>query len=58
MIKNIKPLFEKYTNLYPEEVADLSLLAEQLESKDDITSRKNFVEHVTASGFVVNEKTK
>jgi adenosylhomocysteinase len=58
MIKNIKPLFEKYTRLYPEEVMDLSLLAEQLGDEEDITSRKNFVGHVTASGFVINENTK
>ena len=57
MTKNIKPVFEKYTRLYPEEVADLSLLAEQLDGRDDITSRKNFVGHVTASGFVINEIT-
>lgn len=58
MIKNIKPVFEKYIRLYPEEVADFSLLAEQLDGKEDITSRKNFVGHVTASGFVINENTK
>lgn len=58
MISNTRLLFEKYTQLFPEEAVDLPLLAEQLESKDDITSRKNFVGHVTASGFVINENTK
>jgi len=58
MIKNAQKIFETYLELYPEEASDLSLLAEQLKSEDDITSRRNFTGHVTASGFVVNENTK
>jgi len=54
-IMQIQTLFEKYTKLYPDEVDDLRLLAEQLDQPEDITSRKNFVGHVTASAFVINE---
>lgn len=54
----IQSLFEKYIKLYPEETDDLKLLSEQLKQSDDITSRKNFVGHVTASAFVINEHTK
>lgn len=54
----IQTLFEKYTKFYPNEVDSLRLLSEQLNQSDDITSRKNFVGHVTASAFVINEHTK
>lgn len=36
MINNIKILFEKYARLYPEEVADFTLLAEQLNVKNEV----------------------
>lgn len=45
-------------HLHPDEADSLRLLAEQLGQAEDITSRKNFVGHVTASGFVINEHTK
>lgn len=55
----IKELYEKYINTHTEDVNDLKLLAEQLEQNDrDITSRKNFVGHVTASAFVINKFTR
>ena len=54
----IQALFNKYVELYPSDADDLHLLAEQLEQPDDITHRKNFVGHVTASAFIVNEHTK
>lgn len=54
----IQTLFEKYIKLHPSEVDDLKLLSDQLNESDDITSRKNFIGHVTASAFVINEHTK
>ena len=53
----ILSLFEKYIKLYPEEAADLQLLREQLNGTDDAASRKNFIGHVTASAFIINEHT-
>jgi 8-oxo-dGTP pyrophosphatase MutT (NUDIX family) len=55
---HIQTLFDKYIKLYPHEVDGLKLLSGQLEQTDDITSRKNFVGHVTASAFIINERTK
>ncbi|MGF7228500.1 MAG: NUDIX domain-containing protein [Candidatus Saccharibacteria bacterium] len=54
----IKDVFDKYLQLYPNEVNNLRLLSEQLKQADDITTRENFVGHVTASAFIVNEHTK
>jgi len=55
----IKSLFENYTKLYPNEIDSLRLLSEQLDqSDDDITSRKNFIGHMTVSAFVINEHIK
>ena len=55
----IKGLYEKYINTHAEDTNSLRLLAEQLEQNDqDITSRKNFVGHVTASAFVINKFTR
>ena len=55
----IKPLYEKYIKTHVEDAAKLKLLEEQLEQDDqDITSRKNFVGHVTASAFVINQHTR
>ncbi len=55
----IKELYEKYINTHAEDTNSLRLLAEQLEQNDqDITSRKNFVGHVTASAFVINKFTR
>lgn len=54
----IQTLFEKYIKLNPSEVDDLKLLSNQLNESDDITSRKNFIGHVTASAFIINEHTK
>ena len=58
-LTQIKEIYEKYINTQIEDVNDLKLLAEQLEQNDqDITSRKNFVGHVTASAFVINKFTR
>lgn len=55
----IKELYEKYINIHPEDAIKLKLLSEQLNQIDhDITSRKNFVGHVTASAFVINKHTR
>ncbi|MDR2338370.1 MAG: NUDIX domain-containing protein [Deltaproteobacteria bacterium] len=54
----VKTLFENYIKLYTNEIAKLRLLSEQLSQSEDITSRKNFIGHVTASAFVINDHTK
>lgn len=55
----IEENFQRYIDVYPSDIEDLKLLAEQLTQPDqDITSRKNFVGHVTASAFVVNRQKK
>ena len=58
MISSIQSLVDKYLHLYPAETEDLKLLLDQLEQSEDITSRKNFVGHVTASGFIINENSR
>ena len=55
----IQESFNHYIKLYPADFNDLKLLSEQLTQDDqNILSRKNFVGHVTASAFVINEYTK
>lgn len=55
----IKELYERYIANHADDTAHLKLLAEQLDQSDqDITSRKNFVGHVTASAFVINKHTR
>lgn len=58
MITNIRPLLDRYLRLCPNEAEDLRLLSEQLDHPEDITSRKNFVGHVTVSAFIINENSK
>ncbi len=54
----ITELYEKYITIHPDDTVSLGLLAEQLDQSDqDITSRKNFVGHITASAFVINKHT-
>lgn len=55
---DIQQLVSKYLHIHPDEVNDLRLLSEQLGQTKDILSRKNFVGHITASAFVINEHTK
>ena len=51
--------FTKYLKRYPDDESHLRLLSQQLQQGDEqLTSRKNFVGHVTASAFVVNPATK
>ncbi len=58
-LMQIKELYEKYITTHANDAASLKLLAEQLDQSDqDITSRKNFVGHVTASAFVINKHTR
>lgn len=55
----IKELYDKYIASHGEDVVKLKLLAEQLEKDEqDITSRKNFVGHVTVSAFIVDKHTR
>lgn len=54
---DIQQLVSKYLQIHLDEANDLRLLSEQLEQTEDILSRKNFVGHVTASAFVINEHT-
>ncbi len=49
----------KYLKRYPDDESHLRLLSQQLQQGDEqLTSRKNFVGHVTASAFIVNPATK
>lgn len=57
-IMGIQYIFQKYLEIHPDEVKDLRLLSDQLAQPADILSRKNFIGHVTASAFVINEHTK
>ena len=58
MLMKIKPLYDKYIEIHTNDADNLKLLDEQLRQHDqEITSRKNFVGHVTASAFVVNKHT-
>ena len=49
MIDNI---VARYLEIFPEESNDLTLLQDQIKNKEDLTSRKNFRWHVTASWLV------
>ena len=53
-----KNLFEKYVSLFPEEKENFSVLLEQMQSEENIFSRKNFRGHITASGLVVSSDGK
>lgn len=54
-----KELYDEYIANHAEDTDSLKLLTEQLgQSNQDITSRKNFVGHVTASAFVINKFTR
>ncbi len=56
---NIKNIYQKYINQFPEEANDLELLAKQADDESaDLISRKNFVGHAVASGFIVHLPTK
>lgn len=57
----IKDLINEYLKHFPDEKKNLSLALDQAikaDSDNDITSRKNFVGHFTASAFVINKNTK
>ncbi|PID31407.1 NUDIX hydrolase [Candidatus Saccharibacteria bacterium] len=55
---DVRALYSKYIETFPDETAELRRLAEQARDLDaDLTSRKNFVGHVTASAFVVHAPT-
>jgi S-adenosylhomocysteine hydrolase/8-oxo-dGTP pyrophosphatase MutT (NUDIX family) len=58
MKMSTKTTFNNYLHFYPEEISKLSLLAQLIESGNDIFSRKNFAGHITASAFVVNESSR
>ena len=47
---------QRYVEAYPSESAYVAQLVEQLKGADDVSSRKNFAGHVTASALLVNEK--
>jgi 8-oxo-dGTP pyrophosphatase MutT (NUDIX family) len=46
---------QSYLSIYPEEKDKLKLLLDQLNNPESIISRKNFVGHITASGFVLDK---
>lgn len=56
MVK-IKSIFDLYLNAFPDESERLAQLRELIKNSqniDNLVSRKNFVGHITASGFVVS----
>jgi len=55
---NIQEIFSNYIRLHPENRKTLRQLSEQINQQDDILSRKNFVGHITASAFILNENSK
>ncbi len=55
---NTKDTLNDYLHFYPEELSELDLLAQLIDSGEDIFSRKNFTGHITASAFVVNKSSK
>lgn len=55
----INDLLDTYLKTFPNEAGMLTLLTEQLSHQQQaVTSRKNFIGHVTASGFIVHEKSR
>lgn len=52
---NIDQLLDEYLKLNPNEADSLKVLAQRLTQPKDITSRKNFVGHVTASAFIISQ---
>lgn len=56
--EDAKILFDNYLSLFPEEKKKFSLLLEQMQSDEDIFSRKNFRGHITASGLVISPERK
>jgi 8-oxo-dGTP pyrophosphatase MutT (NUDIX family) len=53
--KHISHVVNAYLSIYPKELASLKLLIDQLSKPDQLVSRKNFVGHITASGFVLDK---
>jgi 8-oxo-dGTP pyrophosphatase MutT (NUDIX family) len=50
----VKNVCGKYVSLFPQEKETPSFLSEQIQSNEDMFSRKNFHGHITASGLVVS----
>jgi 8-oxo-dGTP pyrophosphatase MutT (NUDIX family) len=55
---NIQDVYNRYLCKFTEERGNFSILKNQIDNKEDITSRKNFNGHVTASGLVICQKSK
>lgn len=53
-----KILLDTYLSIFPEEKNNFSLLLEQMQSDEDIFSRKNFRGHITASGLIISPERK
>ncbi len=57
--EDIGHLFNSYLSLYPDEREKFPVLAEQLKDPEtDLTTRKNFIGHIVADGFVLDPKNK
>ncbi len=54
---DIRRILENYLSHYDDEQVRLNNLLQQLDQPADITSRKNFNGHVTASAFIINRGT-
>jgi S-adenosylhomocysteine hydrolase/8-oxo-dGTP pyrophosphatase MutT (NUDIX family) len=53
--QHISHVVNAYLSIYPKEQENLRLLLDQLSKTDQLVSRKNFVGHITASGFVLDK---
>jgi len=53
--QHISHIVNAYLSIYPLEQESLKLLQDQLSKSDNLISRKNFVGHITASGFVLDK---
>lgn len=58
MITNIKNVVEKYLEFYPQEeekLNELKMFINETHEIDNLYNRKNFVGHITASGFIYSK---
>jgi 8-oxo-dGTP pyrophosphatase MutT (NUDIX family) len=51
----INTIFDKYIDFFPQDEIELQLLKEQLSQEQDLFNRKNFIGHLTASGFILSK---
>lgn len=55
---HVKNLLKKYIKKFPNEINRYELLQMQLEENDDLSTRKNFKWHLTASAYILSNNKK